>query len=128
MAEQMIQSTPLVQQLAFCQENKDFLNEWEQERASEWLNRVQNGGFISEKCQSIISRMVDDINQGKKPLSSELQEMIQLALAGARYLHTPEVQFIEGLADFKEGQIKLSKNQRAWLHKIENRLHKQGFR
>lgn len=127
MAEQQIQSAPLVEKLAFCQQNQEYLNEWENQRVSEWLSYATGGGFLSRKCQSIVEKMLGDIEQKRKPLSKELKEIIDLALARPRALHQQEVQFVEGLADFVEGQIKLSVQQRSWLHKIEHRIHKSGF-
>lgn len=121
-----VQDPALIELLVNCQINKINLNDWENERVVEWQSRIKNGFYLSPKVVSFIKRFNLDIKENKKPIKQEQIEQALLGLANPRYLHKTEVLFIEQMAGAKIDAIKLSPSQRAWLCKIEGRIHKSG--
>lgn len=110
--------------LARVSEGLDTLNSWEQARHREWL-RIDAMDYLLSPAQiKSLEKMLDDINDGKKVLTKEVADRAKLANDNQVKLYPSEIDFVHRISKLRFGIDKTSKAERAWLIKIENRIHK----
>lgn len=102
----------------------ESLSNWEKRRFKEWEALNLKGVSLSIKQCQILDKMLSDIDDGKKAVSKEMLEIAKLATDHQNYLYTGEIDFINKVSNMALGEVKLSKPERAWLRKIEGRIHK----
>ncbi len=102
----------------------ESLSNWEKRRFREWEGLDTKGVSLSIKQCQILDTMLSDIDDGKKAVSKEMLDIAKLATDHKHLLFLGEIDFIHKISNMVLGEVKLSKPERAWLRKIEGRIHK----
>jgi len=102
----------------------DTLDNWEKARYEEWRSKDERGFSLSAAQLRILDRMLNDVNDGKKSMTKEVFDRAKLATENQSKLYPTETDFVHRISKLRIGIDKTSKAERAWLIKIENRIHK----